>query len=81
MSGDIVKVFKVHADAHLLITSTPMSAELDFFCCDNGKIVSGTRVAINVGIRISLLPNTYGRIATRSGLSLFIDIAGRYKIL
>jgi dUTP pyrophosphatase len=83
MSENIVKVFKVHSDAKLPVRSTPMSAGLDLFCCDNGAIAPGTRAAINTGIRISLPPNTYGRIAPRSGLALSqcIDIAGSYKIL
>ncbi len=83
MSGDIIKVFKVHSDAQLPVRSTPMSAGLDLFCCNDGVIVPGTRAAINIGIRISLPPNTYGRIAPKSGLALSqgIDIAGSYKIL
>jgi dUTP pyrophosphatase len=83
MSENIVKVFKVHSGALLPVRSTPMSAGLDLFCCDNGVIAAGTRTAINIGVRIALPSNTYGRIAPRSGLALSqcIDIAGRYKFL
>ncbi len=83
MSENIVKVFKVHSGALLPVRSTPMSAGLDLFCCNDGVIVPRTRAAINIGIRISLPINTFGRIAPRSGLALSqcIDIAGSYKIL
>ncbi len=83
MTEDIVKVFKVYSDAQLPVRSTQLSAGLDLFCCDDGVIALGTRTAINIGIRISLPLNTYGRIAPRSGLALSqcIDIAGSYKIV
>jgi dUTP pyrophosphatase len=83
MNRDIIEVLKVHPNGQLPTRSTPLSAGLDLFCCDDGVIAPGTRAAISIGIRISLPPNTYGRIAPRSGLALSqcIDIAGSYKIL
>ncbi len=69
MNRDILEVLKVHPNGQLPTRSTPLSAELDLFCCDDRVITPGTQAAINIGIRISLPPNTYGRIAPRSGLS------------
>jgi dUTP pyrophosphatase len=83
MERNILKVLKVHPNAQLPTRSTPLSAGLDLYCCEDGVIDSGTRAAINIGIRISLPPNSYGRIAPRSGLALSqcIDIGGIIKIL
>jgi dUTPase len=50
MNRDIIEVFKVSPKGLLPTRSTPLSARLDLFCCDDGSIAPGTRAAINIGI-------------------------------
>ncbi len=50
MNRDIIEVLKVHPNGQLPTRSTPLSAGLDLFCCDDGVIAPGTRAAINIGI-------------------------------
>jgi dUTPase len=38
MNRDIIEVLKVHPNDQLPTRSTPLSAGLDLFCCDDGVI-------------------------------------------
>ena len=63
--------------AKMPFRSTKGSAGLDLFASQDSIIPPGTRAKIKTDIAIQLPPNTYGRIAPRSGLSMNdnIDIA------
>lgn len=49
---------------------TPLSAGLDLYSIDDGRIFPGSRKLINTGISISLPKDTYGQIAPRSSLAV-----------
>lgn len=49
--------------------STENSAGMDLISCERQTIKPRHRVTINIGIRIEIPKNCYGRIAPRSGLA------------
>lgn len=72
-----LRVKRLYPTAILPSRATPGAAGYDLHIYDACTLQPGERQLIGTGISICLPPNTYGRIAPRSGLSLKgIDIAG-----
>lgn len=62
---------KMHENAKIPEKSEPGSIGLDLFSCENKTIKKGETVTVKTGIAIeNNYPNTYARIAPRSGLAL-----------
>ena len=53
---------------------TPGSAGLDLYSCEEGEIDIMERKLIGTGIKVILPESSFGRIASRSGLSLNYDL-------
>jgi len=69
-SADILLVKKLHPDAKLPMRQTTGSAGYDLYSLTDGIIIANSRLLIKTGIAIKLPSGTYGRIASRSGLSV-----------
>lgn len=65
-----LQVKKLYPDAKLPMRQTTGSAGYDLYSLTDGIILARSRLLIKTGIAIKLPPNTYGRIASRSGLSV-----------
>jgi len=65
-----LKVKKLHSDAKLPMRQTNGSAGYDLYSLTNGIIQPRSRLLVKTGIAIKLPHGTYGRIASRSGLSV-----------
>jgi dUTP pyrophosphatase len=69
-STETVYFKKLHVDAVMPSRATPCSAGFDLCSIENVLIVGGQgNVKIRTGIAVKLPEGTYGRIASRSGLS------------
>ncbi|AZB49116.1 trimeric dUTPase [Vombatid gammaherpesvirus 1] len=60
--------------ATLPTRATPRSAGLDLYSAYDYTIAPGTNCLIRTDLQMTLPPNTYGRIAPRSGLALLRSI-------
>ena len=69
-----LQVLLVDKDSKLPRRKSEYAAGYDLFSCENVKIKYHSRELISTGISIALPPNTYGRVAPRSGLSLKCSI-------
>lgn len=78
-----IKVVRVSRFSKLPMRATQLSAGLDLFSCQKITIKSGDRHLVSTGIKISLPRYSYGRIASRSSLSINnqIDIGGEYDLI
>jgi dUTP pyrophosphatase len=65
-----LNVTKLVSTANLPVRASHGSAGYDLFSTDNYVVLPGRRVVVSTGISIQLPPNTYGRIAPRSGLAV-----------
>ena len=70
MDSNALQVFKLDEDAKLPVRQTSGSAGYDLYSLDAGIVEPRSRLLVSTGISIKLPPNTYGRIASRSGLSV-----------
>jgi len=71
MSSEPVLFAKLHPDAIIPTRGTPVSAGFDLYALEDKLIVGGHgNILVPTGIAVKLPPNTYGRIAMRSGLAL-----------
>lgn len=71
-------VYKLTPDALLPSRPSDGSAGYDLFSSDSYVILPGHRVVVSTGIRVKLPPGTYGRIVSRTGLSVKhgLDVLG-----
>lgn len=65
-----LKVTRNNHRAYLPTRSTPGSAGYDLYAVEACSLDPGERCLIDTGISIQVPPNTYGRIAARSGMSV-----------
>ena len=72
-----IKVALLTPLAKLPTRATPLSAGLDLYSATNLVVAPQSVGLISTGLKASLGPNIYGRIAPRSGMSLkFIGVGG-----
>lgn len=76
-----IKFFKCDSRAYIPVRATPGSAGLDLFCMQNTVLEPFQRNAIKTGLKVELPIGTYGRIASRSGLSLHHGINVRGGVI
>ena len=60
--------------AKLPLRSTPESAGLDLFAAEDKNIAGNDHESVSIGLKVALPKGTYGRISSRSGLSLLYGI-------
>jgi dUTP pyrophosphatase len=61
---------KLHPDAIIPSKATAGSIGLDLHSVEPYVVLPGQRVVVSTGLRVTLPPDTYGRIAPRSGLAV-----------
>jgi len=66
----LLEIKKLNQEARLPLRKTAGSAGYDLYSLKSGTIESHSRLLIQTGIAIKLPADTYGRIASRSGLSV-----------
>ena len=66
----MLSVCRIHPDAKIPTRSSARSAGLDFYSLSDFRIKPRDSVLVPTGISIALLPNTYGQLATPSGMAL-----------
>jgi len=73
-----LNVRKLSPDALLPSRPSDGSAGYDLFSADSYVILPGHRVVVSTGISVQLPPGTYGRIVSRTGLSVKhgLDVLG-----
>jgi dUTP pyrophosphatase len=77
--GGTIQFKKLHPDAIVPTRGTPHSAGFDLYALEDTLIVGGAgNVLVPTGIAVQLPPDTYGRIAMRSGLAIkeHLNISG-----
>jgi dUTP pyrophosphatase len=70
MSSATVSFIKLRPDAIIPSKATEGSIGLDLHSVEPYIVLPGQRVVVSTGLRVSLPPGTYGRIAPRSGLAV-----------
>nr|AAK43558.1 dUTPase [Lumpy skin disease virus] len=77
-SSSVVNCIRLSAFAKLPTTSTDFSAGYDLYSAYDYIVKSKERILVKTDISLSIPKKCYGRIAPRSGLSLYycIDIGG-----
>ena len=66
----MLRIQKLSPDAQIPSRATPGSVGYDLYSTSDYMIPPSSRSVISTGIAIKLPPNTYGRIAPRSGLAV-----------
>lgn len=66
----VLKYQKLHPDAIAPVRATSGAAGYDLHSVEGYVLTPHHRVVVSTGLRISLPPGTYGRIAPRSGLAV-----------
>ena len=61
---------KLRSDAIIPSKATAGSIGLDLHSVDHYIVLPGQRIVVSTGLRVTLPPGTYGRIAPRSGLAV-----------
>lgn len=76
-----MKFYKCDSRAYLPVRATPGSAGLDLFSLENTCLDPFQFKGIKTGLKVELPVGTYGRIASRSGLSLHHGINVRGGVI
>uniref|UniRef100_A0AC34GT88 dUTPase-like domain-containing protein n=1 Tax=Panagrolaimus sp. ES5 TaxID=591445 RepID=A0AC34GT88_9BILA len=88
-SGDATKTVekalsfeKIAEDAQEPVYGTPFAAGADVFSGEETTVPAGGKVLISTGIKLSVKPGHYARIAPRSGLAVknFIDVGAGVEV-
>lgn len=67
--NSVLKIKLLHKDATIPTKANPTDAGFDLYAVDSGVVYPQQQTCISLGIAITVPPNTYGRIAPRSGLA------------
>jgi dUTP pyrophosphatase len=73
---------KIAEDAQEPVYGTPFAAGADVYSYEETTVPAGGKALISTGIKLSVKPGHYGRIAPRSGLAVknFIDVGAGVEI-
>lgn len=70
----VVKIVRVHENSLLPTRASKKSAGIDLYSCEDVIISKRGQAVIDTGIRVQLPLGCYGRIAPRSGLTVFFSL-------
>ena len=72
---DVIRFVKMSHHATIPTRATEKSAGLDLYACQNTTILPNNEAIMKTDLQVCMPPNTYGRIAPRSGLAMTNCIA------
>lgn len=70
----VIKFVATHEDARMPVRATELSAGFDLISVEKKVVPANAWSVIDVGLKVELPPNCYGRISSRSGLAFHYSI-------